>query len=283
MLISGQYPGDPTLGGPGSHTHYWVTQLWPTTLAPPVSAAAAHTVAVHALTVRGIGLAWWEGARIPVARRADSHCTCCGSTQASVARSRITMSVPPLPTLALGRSSKHVLQRASRAARSARRLRHSHHQEATCASYRGSAHLGARARSAHAIGAERIARSADQAAAGARARSAHAIGAERVREAAMAAERLRLPRLAHRCAAPSAPSAEREAAIRLAAGARARSARAIGAPGHNRLHIAVSLEQHITVKLEQYKLGGYCLLAPLKKKGSPALALAHYYPETTYT
>ena len=194
-----------------------------------MSAAAAHTVAVHALTVRGIGLAWWEGARIPVARRADSHCTCCGSTQASVARSRITMSVPPLPTLALGRSSKHVLQRASRAARSARRLRHSHHQEATCASYRGSAHLGARARSAHAIGAERIARSADQAAAGARARSAHAIGAERVREAAMAAERLRLPRLAHRCAAPSAPSAEREAAIRLAAGARARSARAIGA------------------------------------------------------
>ena len=176
-----------------------------------MSAAAAHTVAVHALTVRGIGLAWWEGARIPVARRADSHCTCCGSTQASVARSRITMSVPPLPTLALGRSSKHALQRASRAARSARRLRHSHHQEATCASYRGSAHLGARARSAHAIGAERIARSADQAAAGARARSAHAIGAERVREAAMAAERLRLPRLAHRCAAPSAPSAERRA------------------------------------------------------------------------
>ena len=44
----------------------------------------------------------------------------------------------------------------------------------------GSAHLAARARSAHAIGAERIARSADQAAAGARARSAHAIGAERV-------------------------------------------------------------------------------------------------------
>ena len=40
---------------------------------------------------------------------------------------------------------------------------------------------------------------------------------------------------------------------------------------YNRLHIAVSLEQHITVKLEQYKLGGYCLLAPLKKKGSPAL------------
>ena len=75
---------------------------------------------MHALTVRGIGLAWWEGAPIPVARRADSHCTCCGSTQASVARSRIMMSVPPLPTLALGRSSKHALQRASRAARSAR-------------------------------------------------------------------------------------------------------------------------------------------------------------------
>ena len=55
----------------------------------------------------------------------------------------------------------------------------------------------------------------------------------------MAAERLRLPRLAHRCAAPSAPSAERRAPsaecrarggdLMLAAGARARSARAIGA------------------------------------------------------
>ena len=64
---------------------------------------------------------------------------------------------------------------------SARRLRqrHAHHQEATRALSAG-AHAGARARSAHAIGAERAARGHDWAAAGARARSAHAIGAERV-------------------------------------------------------------------------------------------------------
>ena len=51
----------------------------------------------------------------------------------SPARLRMMMSGPPLPTLALGRSAKRALQRASRAARSARRLRHPHHQEATCA------------------------------------------------------------------------------------------------------------------------------------------------------
>ena len=42
------------------------------------------------------------------------------------------------------------------------------------------AHVGARARSARAFGAERVARGRDPAATGARARSAHAIGAERV-------------------------------------------------------------------------------------------------------
>ena len=84
------------------------------------------------------------------------------------------------PTLALGRSSKHALHRASRAARSTRRLRHPHSpQETTCAT--GGAHVGARARSAPAaFGAERVARGSDPAATGARARSAHAIGAERV-------------------------------------------------------------------------------------------------------
>ena len=40
--------------------------------------------------------------------------------------------------------------------------------------------VGARARSAPAFGAERVARGSDPAATGARARSAHAIGAERV-------------------------------------------------------------------------------------------------------
>ena len=42
------------------------------------------------------------------------------------------------------------------------------------------AHVGARARSAPAFGAKRVARGSDPAATGARARSAHAIGAERV-------------------------------------------------------------------------------------------------------
>ena len=36
----------------------------------PVGTAAAHSVKAHALTVRGIGLAWWEGAPIPVWRAA---------------------------------------------------------------------------------------------------------------------------------------------------------------------------------------------------------------------
>ena len=149
--------------------------------------------------------------------------------------------------------------RAAQRPRHRRRARSAHADQAAA---------GARAHSAHAIGAERVARGADRAAARARARSDHAIGAERVARGSDGSQRLLRP--AHRRAAPSAPSAEapsaeREAAIRLAAGARARSARAIGAPGDNRLHIAitrVSLEQHITVKLEQYKLGGYCLLAP---------------------
>ena len=60
------------------------------------------------------------------------------------------------PTLALRRSSKHALHRASRAAGSTRRLRHPHSpQETTCAVTRG-AHVGARARSAPAFGAERV-------------------------------------------------------------------------------------------------------------------------------
>ena len=109
------------------------------------------------------------------------------TAHAAVARKRsparlcMMMSETPLPTLALGRSAKRLVHRASRAAQSARRLRqrHAHHQEATRALSAG-AHAGARARSAHAIGAERAARGHDWAAAGARARSAHAIGAERV-------------------------------------------------------------------------------------------------------
>ena len=96
-----------------------------------VRTAVARIVRAHELRVRGISLAWGEGAPIPAALRADAHCTCCGSTQAFPERSRMMMSGPPLPTLALGRSAKRALHRASRAARSARRLRRPHHQEAT--------------------------------------------------------------------------------------------------------------------------------------------------------
>ena len=125
------------------------------------------------------------------------------------ARSCMIMSETPLPTLALGRSAKRALRQASRSARSARRLRHPHHQEATRTFPGGGQHVGARARSAHAIGAERAARGRDWAAAGARARSAHAIGAERVARAVDGSQRLRRP--AHGRAAPSARSAVRRA------------------------------------------------------------------------
>ena len=143
----------------------------------------------------------WRGAPTRTAHAAVAR-------KRSPARSCMMMSETPLPTLALGRSAKRALHQASRAARSARRLQHPHHQEATRALSAG-AHAGARARSAHAIGAERAARGRDWAAAGARARSAHAIGAERVARGGDGSQRLRRP--AHRRAAPSARSAVRRA------------------------------------------------------------------------
>ena len=74
---------------------------------------------------------WGEGAPIRVVLRADSHCTCCGSTRAfprTLAHDDLWTTPPH--TLALGRSAKRALHRAFRAARSVRRLRHPH-QEAT--------------------------------------------------------------------------------------------------------------------------------------------------------
>ena len=55
-----------------------------------------------------------------------------------------------------------------------------------------SAPTRARARSAHAFGAERVERGGDLAATGAQARSAHAIGAERVAQGGDRRERRRL-------------------------------------------------------------------------------------------
>ena len=78
-----------------------------------------------------------------------------------------------------------------------------------CKFPRSSTCVGARARGAHAFGAERVARGGEKAAAGARARSAHALGAERVARGGDGSQRLR--RLAHRRAPPSARSAVRRA------------------------------------------------------------------------
>ena len=83
------YPGDPTLGGPGSDTHYWVTHEPEARAAPPVRTAAAHTAPAHALIVRGTGVAWGEGAPVLGTRRTDSHCTCAGGLPAFPASTRV--------------------------------------------------------------------------------------------------------------------------------------------------------------------------------------------------
>ena len=138
----------------------------------------------------------------------------------------------------------------------------------------------------------RAARGRDRAAAGARARSAHATGAERVARAVDGSQRLRRP--AHRRAAPSARSAlgaQRRApsAERVARGGdqarrrrRARSAHATGAErvarGGASWHAGAASTQASSWRLMPAS-------ATLTKKGSPALALAHYirgYAATSY-
>ena len=105
-----------------------------------------------------------------MARRADSHCTCCGSTQAFPARLRVMMSGPRFPTLALGRTrSPRCTERLEqRAAHDVFDIPTTNRQRAQVIGDGG--HVGARARSAS--GAERAARGRDRAAEGARARSA---------------------------------------------------------------------------------------------------------------
>ena len=213
----------------------------------PVRTAPARSAGAHALKARGIGLAWGEGAPIPAALRADAHCTCCGSTQAFPERSRMMMSGPPLPTLALGRSAKRALHRASRAARSARRLRRPHHQEATRAVIGGGTtcrrpgaqrpRVRRRARSARRRkgcrrrpGAQRPrprrrARSARRrwqpAAAPLRTQARSALGAQRPRRAAPCAER-RARSARRRSGSPQAPGAQRPRHRRRARSARRR-------------------------------------------------------------
>ena len=148
---------------------------------PPLCACSG----ASALKVRGVGLAWGEDAPFPVARRADSHCTCCGSTQAFPARLRIMMSGRP-PHPRPRQDPKPSLHRPSRAARSARRLRHPHKGNARKLSGRTCRRLGAR-RPRH--GAERAARGRDRRRPDAQ--RARAIGAERVARGGDPAQRKR--------------------------------------------------------------------------------------------
>ena len=134
----------------------------------------------------------WRGAPTRTAHAAVAR-------KRSPARLCMMMAETPLPTLALGRSAKRLVHRASRAAQSARRLRLVFDNDMPTTPRGNARVIGGgtcrrpRARSAHAIGAERAARGHDWAAAGARARSAHAIGAERVARGVDGSQRLRRP------------------------------------------------------------------------------------------
>ena len=88
-LLKETNPGDPTLGGPGSDTHYWVTHEPEARAEPRVGTAAAHTAPAHALIVQGTGVAWGEGAPVLGTCRTDSHCTCAGGLPAFPASLRV--------------------------------------------------------------------------------------------------------------------------------------------------------------------------------------------------
>ena len=55
------YPGDPTLGGPGSDTHYWVTHNSPDARAALVSAPLQRTPSQH--TRSQCGVPAWPGVK----------------------------------------------------------------------------------------------------------------------------------------------------------------------------------------------------------------------------
>ena len=68
-----QYPGDPTLGGPGSDRHYWVTQLGQTRggdLWAPLQRVASRFVRSQVG-----GTAWLEGKALPFKSRAAPTCS----------------------------------------------------------------------------------------------------------------------------------------------------------------------------------------------------------------
>ena len=203
----------------------------------------------------------WPGGR---ALRLQRHAAPTRTAHAAVARKRcparscMMMSETPLPTLPLGRSAKRALHQASRSAQSARRLRPPHHQEATRALSGGSTcrrsgvqrlrhrrrarsarprpgcRIGARARSAHAIGAERVARGGDGSQRhAAPPGAARHTGAQRPRRAAPCAER-RARSARRRSGSPHAPGAQRPRHRRRARSARRRQLRAgmLAQPAH---------------------------------------------------
>ena len=129
-----------------------------------------------ALAARDLGAAATPLARRPLAmsHRTGAPLECGGGGGSKVLAVRAT---PPSPS-AGARSTPCTEPLEQRAAHDVFDIP-TPPQETTCAVTRG-AHVGARARSAPAFGAERVARGSDPAATDARARSAHAIGAELV-------------------------------------------------------------------------------------------------------
>ena len=223
--------------------------------------------------MRGIGLAWGEGAPIPAALRADAHCTCGGSTQAlprTLAHDDV-WNTPPHPRPRQEREARLATGVSSSVKRTTSSTSPPPRGNARINGGGGAQHVSARARSAHAFGAVRVARGGEKTAAGARARSAHTLGSERVaRGQAMAASGCaahtgaQRPQSAAPCAERRARSARRRSGSLQAPGAqrprhrrRARSAR--------RRQLACWRSQHTLA------LGGLCLLANSHKKGSPAL------------
>ena len=115
-----------------------------------------------------LSLAWGERAPSPVALRADSHCTYCGSTRAfprTLAHDDVWTTPPhPRPRQERERRSAPCTERLEqREAQDVFDVPITKRQRAQVIGG-GGTHVGARARSAHAFGAERVARGGDLAA-----------------------------------------------------------------------------------------------------------------------
>jgi len=143
----------------------------------------------------------------PATRRSDLHCTCCGGALAPHACEVQVWTTPPHPRPRQEREARlapSVLSSAMRTTSST-----SPPPRGNARSYRGRTHVGAQARSAHAIGAERVARGCDGSERLRRpAQARSAVGAQRRRRAAPCAESR--ARSARRISSsPQAPGAQR--------------------------------------------------------------------------